>query len=186
MAAGDYWAMIGAFGQIAGSVATFAAVALSLWIVLSERRPDLRLSVQLLNYYPPLPNGVEQMIGFAVTNRSNRPITIGSYGWRTGRFRKQQAIINHDQGHHYQPALPCTIPPGQRITFVNDPYVFQGEVGRIPEFFGVELLGRRYVRRIMGAVHTMDGFTKKVKVDRHVLKMVKDRLRLMAEPSGQP
>lgn len=149
-------------GQIAGAGATFAAVVTSLWIALSERRPRVALSIQQWLFIGD--DLDDDQIGFRVTNQGLQPISVTSYGWTVGRFRKRHAVINHSQDHPFQPPLPCSIQVGQNVMFLNCPDAFAHSVREMPDFFSWSLMGRRYPRKLQGWVNLSFGTYKRVRV----------------------
>lgn len=80
------WTMVSAVGQVAGAIATFFAAAISLWIALYGRRPQLGLKVGERMIIGGLEDGFEVII-FEVVNKGERPVHIRGIGWRTGYFR---------------------------------------------------------------------------------------------------
>jgi len=79
-----WWTAFGALAQAAAALATFFAVAVALWVALSERalRAEARAAVMVLFAGDGSP-GI-YMAGVSVTNVGVRPFHVSSVGWRTG------------------------------------------------------------------------------------------------------
>lgn len=81
-----FWSIVAAVGQVAGAIATFAAVAISLYLAVSARRPRLKVRVgeRLI-----IGSGVDdrRVLMFSVANVGERNVHIRTLGWRTGRLR---------------------------------------------------------------------------------------------------
>ena len=78
------WEKVAAIGQVAGAVATFAAVVVSLWIARSERRAHIkaRAGLRLIAYGDGSP--FEDAISILITNHGMWPVHVSSVGWKTG------------------------------------------------------------------------------------------------------
>jgi hypothetical protein len=78
-----YWTKVAAIGQVAGAVATAAAVMVSLWIALHGRKPRIKLVVgkRLV-----IGGGIPELsvLMFNIANAGERPVHINGIGWRTG------------------------------------------------------------------------------------------------------
>lgn len=154
-----YWTMVGAVAQIAGAVATFAAVAFALWQTLSERRVSLRVLANTSLIFDGVGNPPEAVMSFSITNTGQRPVTLQSVGWETGWSRigpkwlqKQYAIQMTDRLGAPQP--PQVLQPGQSVTLMADGCHVFGE-GRYDGLFlrDMPLFGRRRTR-IRAVAHT--------------------------------
>lgn len=79
-----WWTAFGAIAQAAGAVATFAAVALSLYLAQSERalkgRGQARIMISFAGDGSP---GIN-MVHFDLENSGLRPLTWQSVSWRVG------------------------------------------------------------------------------------------------------
>ncbi len=79
-----WWTAFGAVAQAIGAVATFAAVAVSLWVVISERTMKARGSAGIrISFVGDESPGI-YMVGIEVLNVGVRPFHVSSVGWRTG------------------------------------------------------------------------------------------------------
>ncbi len=118
-----YWTQIGAIGQIAGSVATLAAVIVSLWIVHSERKENIRLTVGERLIIPGDINGPITMIAFSVVNMGLNPVRINSFGWEVGWLQrgpknlKKRYAIQTGGGGKPGKDPPFDVNPGHSETF---------------------------------------------------------------------
>ena len=98
-----FWTAVAALGQVAGAMATAAAVMTTLWIVLSERRPRLRVIAGLRLMIPGDGTPATDVISVSIANIGVRRVRCVGLGWRTGRLRwgpkwlqRQQALQNAD------------------------------------------------------------------------------------------
>lgn len=169
-----FWEKVAALGQVAGAVATFAAVVVSLWLALTERRPRLKLTVSVWSFIGGGWN--EDVIGFNVINKGSRAAKIVGYGWETGWLRRRHMVINHNAEHPYQPPLPSVIAPGDKLMFLNDIEVFLSELERLPEEFTIRLpwIGR-VPRRVRGHIYLASGESFKAPVSRHLRRLIRTR-----------
>lgn len=119
-----FWTIVAAVGQVAGALATAAAVITSLWVVLSERRPKLRVTAGLRLIIPGDGAPASDAIGVTVANVGMRRVRCACVGWRTSRLRwgprwlrRQHALQNAD----YLPGsatLPFDLDLGDEKTLI--------------------------------------------------------------------
>jgi hypothetical protein len=83
-----WWTAFGAIAQAIGSLATFAAVGVSLWIVISERTMRARGTAGIRVMFAGDGTPGQYMVGIEVLNTGVRPFHISSVGWRTGWFSR--------------------------------------------------------------------------------------------------
>ena len=126
-----WWAAFGAVAQAIGSLATFAAVAVSLWVVLSERAMRAKGSAGLhLTFAGDGTPGV-YVVGIEVLNAGFRPFHVSSVGWRTGWLPKGPANLAHRFAiQNLSVAMnprswPCTVEPGHKEGFYTRVSDFQ-------------------------------------------------------------
>ena len=186
---GSYWAAIGAIAQIAAAIATFAAVAVSLWIALSERSEKLKLKADLWVIMGGEADPLD-VIGFEVTNVGTRPVRVMGFGWRSGwsRFGPSWLTIRNavqmPSDLPFSFAAPFTLEPGHKASVLNraDTYVPHNE--NSAEFFGyrrIPLLGLKFPK-VTGYVYTARGTTVDVKIG----KSAYDRLKAAFLPIDAP
>ncbi len=93
-----FWTKVAAIGQVAGAIATAAAVIVSLWIAFHGRKPRLKLTVGIRLIL----GGVDfelTVLMFNIANAGERPVHIDGIGWMTGwlwwgpLFHKRKAAI---------------------------------------------------------------------------------------------
>jgi hypothetical protein len=83
----EWWTAFGAIAQAAGALATFAAVALSLWIVMSERAMRAHGSAGIWVSFAGDGTPGVYMVVIRVQNAGVRPFQVNSIGWKTGWLR---------------------------------------------------------------------------------------------------
>lgn len=116
-----FWTIIAAVGQVAGAVATFAAVVVSLCLATSARKPRVKLRVgeRLI-----IGGGVDdqRVLMFSVANIGERNVHVRTLGWRTGRLRwgpewlKRQAAVQLTNGAPHGTSPPYELLPGAEIS----------------------------------------------------------------------
>lgn len=121
-----FWTKLAAIGQLLGAVATFAAVVVSLWIALSERRPKLKVKAgERLTIGGGLPE--QRLLMISITNVGQRVAQVRTVGWQSGHWpwqwpnflRRQNAVqMPGDTGLGQDP--PFVIEPGQEISVYLD------------------------------------------------------------------
>lgn len=121
-----FWTIVGAIGQAIGALATAAAVILSLWIVLSERRPKLRISAGLRLIFNGDGTPATDVISINVANVGLRAVTCTALGWRTGLFGRGPAFLRRQLAlqcpayAHGSPQLPILLEPGAEVSILQE------------------------------------------------------------------
>lgn len=169
------WNMVSALGQIAGAVATFAAVVVSLKLARDQGRPQVRLEVSVSTLLGPPSFDV---VSFTVINRGSRPVTINGYGWRTRglRWHPESMWIVHDHRMMLQPELPKTLQPGEQALYLVSPTSFLSETARLrASFFRRGWFGSERPRRLYGIVWTADRYTFNARASKSVRALIQHR-----------
>lgn len=130
-----FWTIVAAIGQALGALATAAAVIVSLWIVLSERKPKLRITAGLRLIVAGDGTPAMDAIGIAVANVGVRRCRCTAIGWRSGHLkwgpkwlRRQHALQN--AGYLSGSAtLPFDLEPGDEKTMILDPRAYAEATG---------------------------------------------------------
>jgi hypothetical protein len=136
-----FWTKMAALGQIAGAVATFAAVLVSLWIAQSERRAHVRVvaGLRVVMSTPAM-----DVVSVLITNHGLRPVRVSAVGWRTGWFRYgpkwlafQQAVQQFDHPISMISAVqpPFDLGPGQDANLHIPVAPFQEQADLREDFF---------------------------------------------------
>jgi hypothetical protein len=93
------WNVIAAIGQVAGAVATFLAVVVSMRLARKARMPEVKLKVGERLIITQGQEETPSVLMISVTNTGERAIHVRQVGWHTGWFRfgpswlrKQQAV----------------------------------------------------------------------------------------------
>jgi hypothetical protein len=169
-----YWEQVAAIGQVSGAVATFLAVALSLYLALHSRRPDIKLVVGERLLLGGLDDGT-RLLMFDFANRGSLPVTINSVGWKTGWFRrgprffKRKFAIQMTGGTAYGSAFPIILGPGQSASaycLMDNILENAARHSDDPLFSRDWPDNRRRKTRAFGLAHTATGHTISVKVER--------------------
>ena len=90
-----WWTAFGAVAQALGAIATFAAVAVSLWVVTSERAMKARGSAGIRIMFAGDGTPGVYMVGIEVLNVGVRPFHVSSVGWRTGWLTRGPKALQH-------------------------------------------------------------------------------------------
>jgi len=172
-----FWTIVAAVGQVAGAVATFAAVLVSLYLATSARKPRVKLRVgeRLI-----IGGGVDdqRVLMFSVANVGERNVHVRTLGWRTGRLRwgpqwlKRQAAVQLTGGVIGGTDPPYELLPGAEISS-------HAEMGNIltycrerndRPFFTCDIpwLGRRRTA-VRAFISTADGYVIHVRPERALL-----------------
>lgn len=167
-----FWTTAAAIGQIAGAIATAAAVIVSLWIVLSERREKLRLVV---GYRVIVERGRSNMdvVAFDFTNLSMFPVRLSTVSWRIGWFRRGPAWGRYETALQLPDAIggaspPLTLEPGERTSMLIRLDRFSPEVASSADLFRFRLMpfGKPRLPPIYGIAHTTRGRAIAVRIEK--------------------
>jgi len=90
-----WWTAFGAIAQAIGAAATFAAVAVSLWVVLSERAMKATGTAGIRVMFAGDGSPGVYMVGIEVLNTGVRPFQVSSVGWRTGWLSRGPKALKH-------------------------------------------------------------------------------------------
>jgi hypothetical protein len=154
-----WWTAFGAIAQAAGAIATFGAVVISLWVVLSERAMRARGYANIMITFIGDGTPGTYLVGIQVLNAGVRPFQVTSVGWRTGWLRRgpkalqfRYAIQNTSIMLNQRPG-PHIVDPGREEGFytpVADMKRSNNDESRT-ELFGRKLpiLGEAPVRGIV-------------------------------------
>ena len=115
-----YWIKFGAISQAAAAIATFLAVATSLWIAFYGLRPKLKVDAAIGRIYGAGPFEGEPLLCFKLANVGERRAQILSIGYRTGWLpfgpsflRYKYALQKFDVAITDDPTPPYIIEPGE-------------------------------------------------------------------------
>lgn len=118
-----WWAAFGAIAQAIAAFATLLAVAISLWVVLSERavRPRVTAGIRVQFIGDGTPG--TYMVGIEVLNAGLRPFEVSSVGWRTGWLPRGPQALRYRYALQstslmlHQRAPPHIVEPGRNEGF---------------------------------------------------------------------
>jgi hypothetical protein len=112
-----WWTAFGAIAQAIGAVATFAAVAVSLWVVQSERQLQAKVTAGIrITFVGDGSPGV-YWVGVTIVNTGMRAIRVTSTGWRTGWLSRGPSALTFR--HAVQNTSLVNL--GKRPPFVVEP-----------------------------------------------------------------
>jgi hypothetical protein len=116
-----FWVEVDAIGQVAGAIATFAAVLTALYFALREQSLRIRVSAGLWKLVND--SGVTPVITITIDNIGLRKVGITSIGWTTGyfgrffrlfpRLRVRSAHQMDDYTWAINPRFPWLLEPGE-------------------------------------------------------------------------
>lgn len=193
-----FWTKITAIGQVAGAVATFIAVAVSLRIANYGRRPRLRLRVTNSVVIGGMADGIT-FLAFEVANFGDRLAHVQGIGWHTGwafrgpKFLNRKAAVQLAQGSAMfglgkEP--PYELPPGAKITSLCDWDAMVAFASQRDEPFFTRdwpLFGRRQTR-VRAYAYTADGYTFEVKPESTIVEaliIAEKAAKFDTEPVGE-
>lgn len=174
------WTMVSAIGQVAGAIATFLAVMVSLWIAFHGRKPRMKLSV---GERIVMGGGVPdvRLLVFEVANIGERPVHIRALGWRTGWMRWGPAFLRYQHAVQLVSPSPYGIPPPYELQpgAANSSMVAMEHVlaaSRLrsgPPFFSRDwpLLGRKGTK-ITGYAYTANGYVIRVRAEKALRRVL--------------
>lgn len=117
-----FWTQVSAIGQVAGALATAAAVIVSLWIVLSDRTPRIKVTAGIRMVLGGGAPALDVMT-FTLTNVGTRTASIGGVGWRMGWLPFGPKWLKYSHGVQMlgppvtmagSAVPPFQLPPGER------------------------------------------------------------------------
>lgn len=186
-----FWAKWAAIGQIAGAIATFLAVIVSLYIARSGRRPRLKLKVGERMVIGGDEHGLKLLM-FSVANMGERPVHIRGIGWSTGWLRwgpawiKSKAAIQLTGSIGFGTSPPYELQPGAEISSYA---LMENFTASIAEKADDPLFSRDYpffgrrATRVKAYAYTADGHTIRVKPEP---ALVTDLLKVEGAAKNQP
>lgn len=127
--------MVGAIGQALGALATALAVSVSLWIVLSERKPKLHISAGLRLVINGDGTPATDIISISIANVGLRRVTCTAFGWRTGYlnrgpgFVRRQLALQNPAYAPGSPQFPLTLEPGEEKSVYQDVGAYRAAIG---------------------------------------------------------
>jgi hypothetical protein len=176
----NFWTIVAAIGQVAGAIATFGAVLVSLHIARDSRRPRAQVRVGERLIIGGTVRQIEVLM-FSVANVGTRTFHVRSIGWKTGFLRwgpqclKQQFAIQLTGGVIGSREPPFEVLPGAEISSYCLMSNVQERTRENVErpFFSRDfsLIGRRGVP-VWGVVYTADGHNFEVRAERSLVQQL--------------
>lgn len=175
-----FWTKIGAIGQLVGALATFCAVLVSLYVVITERREGIKLVVGQRMIIGGGSN--LDVISFQITNIGARPFVINSIGWRTGWFKRGPKSLRYKWGFQMgdnsplSTQLPHILQQGQTASVTIPINMFFNNNSKEKSLFHPrKILNFINVGTNMhGVVNTALGSVKLVRVETALTKIIED------------
>ncbi len=149
-----WWTKVAALGQVAGAIATLAAVLVSLWLAQSERRAYIKVRAGLRITFAGDGSPFEHVISILITNHGLRPVRVSTVGWRTGwsqfgpkwiKFQYAMQKFDRPVSMIASPSPPFDLAPGQEVSLYLAPETFKERPQLRDEFFNRRLPFRRHV-----------------------------------------
>ncbi len=175
-----FWTKIGALGQLAGALATFLAVIVSLYVVVTDRREGVKLVVGQRKI---IGGGINlDVISFEITNVGARPFVINSIGWRTGWFKRGPKSLRHKwaiqlgDNSMFSTQLPHLLQQGQSASVTIPTNMFFKNNSKDKSLFHP----RKFLKYINvgtnthGFVNTALGTAKAIRVEKELSKLIAD------------
>lgn len=180
------WTQIAAVGQVVGALATAAAVIVSLWVVISDRRYALDVSVGIRLLFAGDGRPEENLVAYNVTNTGQRSFRINSIGWRSGwisglfrkiapKFMQTRYAIQVAEDHLSSTPLPCDVDPGHSVSFFIDCQRFeQDQTDNDNDFFNrtLPIFKSKIGPPIHGAIHIVGTKPKYYRVEKSLHRLL--------------
>ena len=184
-----FWTQAAAVGQIAGAVATAAAVIVSLWIVLSERRERLKLAV---GHRTIVERGKAhtEVVVFDITNLGLFPARISSFSWKVGWLNMGPLWARYETAIQLPDEIggattPLSLEAGERATMIIRLDRFEPKVAASKDVFRRRSLpfGRWILPPVYGVAHTTRGNKIAVQIEKGLRAQL---LAMHPAPSAPP
>lgn len=161
------WNIVAAIGQIAGAVATFMAVWVSMSLARKGRMPDAKLQVSTGLIITHGEDDI-RMLRFSITNIGERNIHVRTVGWQTGWLKSGPSWLKKQYAVQMTGGVPGTVVPPFELSPGNEvsTYCLMANVEdrcrerRANPFFTRDLpiLGRRSTK-VLASVFIGEGYT---------------------------
>lgn len=175
-----FWTKIGALGQLAGALATFLAVLVSLYVIVTDRREGVKLVVGERKI---IGGGINlDVISFEITNVGARPFVINSIGWRTGWFKRGPKSLRHKwaiqvgDNSVLSTQLPYVLQQGQSASVTIPTNMFFQNNSKEKSLFHPRKIFKsiNVGTNIHGFVNTALGTAKIARVEKDLSQMIAD------------
>jgi hypothetical protein len=143
-----FWTQVGAIGQLVGAIATAAAVIVSLWVVQSDRRAQIKIWASLMVTFAGDGSPYEDVIVIRITNHGLRLVRVTTVGWRTGwwssgpswlRYKHAVQMFDRPVSQLSSPSPPFDLEPGREISLYLQPDTYTERPDLRDEFFNRKL-----------------------------------------------
>lgn len=115
-----FWTKVAAIGQVAGAIATFAAVFVSLHLARQAGRVRLAIRAGLRIGFYGDGSDAWDLISVSVENLGDRPVRISNVGWRSGWSSRGPKWLRYQFGVQRLSAgsqVPCDLAVGADVHF---------------------------------------------------------------------
>lgn len=163
------WNVIGTW--LAG-IATFAAVVLSLHLARKADAIRLQANAGIRLIFAGDGTPAEEHVGISAVNRSDRPVTINSIGWRIGKGKNARHCIQPVKGQ-YTHQLPKQLAHGDQASFLVS---FRAMPGWPKDFATgfIQDLRPRNLKTLRAIIHTSVGESVEVVPEKNLLERLRE------------
>jgi hypothetical protein len=166
------WNVIGTW--FAG-LATFSAVALSLWLANRSDSVNLKVVVGLRSFYSQGQEKSIPGIAFMVINKGTRAVTVQSIGWAVGKGKRKRNSFQMP-GSLYSNTIPIELAHGRSATF----FINFAETPDWMEDFAADMFSsneKKDLATLRALVITTVGFVKVVTPESALLEALEVTLK---------
>lgn len=165
--------LVGALGTWAAAFATFAAVAVSLRLARRSERIDLKINCGVRADIAGDGTPPRRFIGIAVVSRQDRPVSIDWVGWKVGRGRTAQHVIQMLSPTSVSRVPMQLVHHGQRAMF----QLYLDDAPTWAQDFATNFVGDlsdRRLKTLRALVQTSTGQTLEVVPEKNVLELLRE------------
>lgn len=145
----EIWKHVDTVAQVLSAIGTLAAVIVSLYLARHQNAARLRVRATIGHIVAQgVPGSAEKVLSISIANASQRNLTIESFGWRIGRFRRSH-YFQTLTAHPLAGKLPAKLAPSERASFVFPWEQYSENSAKMRADFGKRSFQRRLRSRSM-------------------------------------
>lgn len=166
------WSLAGSW---LASIATLAAVVVSLWLARRSERVRLKVHAGVRLLFRGDGTPAEKNIEISVTNLAAMPVTIESVGWAIGRGNNKKYSIQNVSGPDSS-QYPLELAYGKRASFL----VSLKHMPDWPDEFAnnfIDSVKSYYLNTLVAQVHTSVGKTVEARAERGLIDLIRSARR---------